>query len=413
MAVRILPVLVALFFAMAMTVKGAANALVFLMALLSLPQIRQSSDEPMRRYLFWALSLLALMTMLQILAGFGEVNIKALDAPMRFVFAAIGLWGLSRVPTTQLRLAMWGIPIGALGLGVWGWLSTHVQAYVWIEIGTGRAWNGFSNPIAFGVYSALFALWVWVLPTRQMVGQRFPVAGLQGLQVIAALAALVGVYYSGTRAAQIICLPALVLVLRYRYRLPVKWMALLVAAVSVLAILAVSFSPDRFSTRFREGITEIQHYDAHRDSSMGLRLSMWQYAGKLFVEHPLAGVGRQGYYREVSKFSHDASPIQLISSAPHPHNEILNLAVEFGITGIVIGLALFAVPGMLFRRYLGHPDPVLAFAALAGMLVVVCQFVAGWFDAYFWIVSQTSFYGMSVVIFASMIFSRKRELGLT
>ena len=137
-------------------------------------------------------------------------------------------------------------------------------------------------------------------------------------------------------------------------------------------------------------------------TSMGLRLSMWQYGGQLLLAHPLTGVGKQGYYREVSKLKDDPTQLHMISTAPHPHNEILNLAVEFGVVGIAVGLALFLIPGLLFRSYLTHQDPVLAFAALAGMLVVVCQFVASLFDAYFWIVSQTSFYGMSVVIFASM-----------
>lgn len=411
MLTRFLAVLVALFFATAMAVKGAANSVVLLIGLLSLPLLHRAHPEPSRRFVFWALSATAVLTVLQLLVGFGGVTVKALDAPLRFVLAGLGLWSLSRVPSRYLIRALWGIPLGAVGLGVWGWLSTNVQAYAWSDIT--RGWNGFSNPIPFGVYSALFAFWVWVLPFRQLM---VPVQYRQWvlvLQVVATFAAFAAAYYSGTRAAQLVCFPLLILVLLYFYKVKAQVMAWLVPVLLLLSVLFVAVSPDRFSVRFREGVTEVVNHESSHGTSMGLRLSMWQYGGQLLLAHPLTGVGKQGYYREVSKLKDDPTPLRMISTAPHPHNEILNLAVEFGVVGIAVGLALFLVPGLLFRSYLTHQDPVLAFAALAGMLVVVCQFVASLFDAYFWIVSQTSFYGMSVVIFASMIFSRKRELGLS
>lgn len=411
MLMRLLPVLVAAFFATAMTVKGAGNALVILLGLLSLPFMRGSAPEPYRKWLCLTLSAMAALTLLQLMAGVAGVSAKALDAPLRFVLAAMALWGLSRVPSRYFLRALWGLPLAAVGLGLWGWLSTNVPAYAWSDIT--RGWNGFSNPITFGVYSALFAFWLWIVPAGDMAGRYASLRWPGYLLRLSVLAALAGAYYSGTRAAILVCLPAMALLLLYYYRISWRKMMALVPLAALAAVLFVALSPDRFSTRFREGVTEIQQYDKGDGSSMGLRLSMWQYGGKLLLEHPLTGVGKQGYYREVSKLKDDPTPLQLISSAPHPHNEILNLAVEFGVLGIALGFALYLVPGLLFSRYLQHRDPVMAFAALAGMLVVVCQFVAGLFDAYFWIVSQTSFYGMSVVIFASMIFSRKRELGLS
>lgn len=409
MLTNILTVLLALFFATAMTVKGAANALVLLIGLISLPLLRRAEVEPARPLLFWALSAMAVLTVLQLLAGFSGVTIKSLDAPLRFVFAGLGLWGLSRLPSRYLMRALWGIPVGALGLGLWGWLSTHVQAFAWSDFS--RGWNGFSNPIPFGVYSALFAFWVWALPTKQYRVTVQQQQLMYCVQVLGVLAAFTAVYYSGTRAAQLVSLPLLGLLLVYFYKVARRTMAWLMPAVLLASVLLLALSPDKFSVRFREGFSEIASHETSHDKSMGLRLSMWQYGGQLVLEHPITGVGKQGYYREVSKLQNDPTPLRLISTAPHPHNDILNLAVEFGVIGIALGLALFLVPGMLFRRYLSHSDPVLAFAALAGMMVVVCQFVASLFDAYFWIVSQTSFYGLSVVIFASMIFSRKRELG--
>lgn len=409
---KILSLFLLLFFAAGMTVKGAANAFVLLLGLAAIPFIRgQWCADKDRLVLFLSLLALPLATILQMIAGMNGVSVKGLDAPLRFVFAGLSLWGLTRLPSRYFVLAMWGIFIGAFGFGVWGWLSKHVDAYRWVDVT--RAWNGFSHPIAFGVYAILFSFWVFILPGDWLVRSDTKRKWFWVVKVLAISAALFAAYSSESRSAQFVMAGSFLLLFMCRMPMSSWKKAGFLAGLTLLALLVVSFSPDRISTRVREGATELQNYDDSLNTSMGMRVTMWRYAFTLVEQHPWAGVGRQGYYREVTKLINEKDGLQFISASPHPHNELLNFAVEFGILGIVIGLAIYVVPAFFFWRALNASDPILSFAATAGLITVLVQFLAGLFDTYFWIVSQTSFYGMSVVIFASMIFSRKRELGLS
>ena len=400
-----------IFFAGAMTVKGMANAIVFLTGLLSIPFIREYRQQPQQaRYLFLVMLLVPLLTLLQIVSGMDGVTVNGMDAPLRLLFAGLSLWGLVRLPARYFTPALWGILIGACGLGFWGWLSQNVDAYRW---DAERAWNGFSHPIAFGVYAVLFASWTCVLPSQTLCSSAAGRKWLSLLKGLAVLVALLAAYASESRSAQFVMIPTLLLLFFYRLNLPRIQKAALMVGLAVVAVLVVSLSPDRISTRVREGVAELQHYDASLNTSMGMRVTMWKFAVDVIKEHPWTGVGRKGYYREVVKLQQESNGLQFISASPHPHNELLNFAVEFGIVGLLVGLALYAIPALIFGGVLNSQDPILSFAGMAGMMAVAVQFMAGLFDTYFWIVSQTSFYGMSVVIFASMIFSRKRELGLS
>jgi hypothetical protein len=53
-------------------------------------------------------------------------------------------------------------------------------------------------------------------------------------------------------------------------------------------------------------------------------------------------------------------------------------------------------------------DSVRRFAAYAGLLTVVAFFLIGLMDTYFWIVSQTAFYGVLVVVFSALLLLRDK-----
>ena len=99
----------------------------------------------------------------------------------------------------------------------------------------------------------------------------------------------------------------------------------------------------------------------------------------------------------------------MVKTAPHPHNELLNMGVEMGIPGLLIGFALYLIPGILFFRSLNEINTERRFPAYAGALTVVAFFLIGLMDTYFWIVSQTAFYGVLTVVFAAILLSPDRK----
>ncbi|WP_162787982.1 O-antigen ligase family protein [Chromobacterium haemolyticum] len=402
----LLLVCVFLFFATGMTVKGGTNIFLFLATLLSLPLLKEGVYNRWSWSLLLVFTLPLVFTAVQLVLSMPSVEHKAMDAPSRFFLAGICLFVLARLNGRELALACWGALFGALGTMLWGYVSTHLPQYYW---GDGsRAWNQFSNPIPFGALSMMLGFITLVLPLPPQCTKwrsLLWVAKLFGL-----LGGLVAGYYSGSRAAFLIVPPLLLIALLSMSRWRLGWVLGVLVAILLLVGGLVMSTPNRLHERINEGIHDLSVYQQNQDTSLGLRLVMWQQALDIIREHPFIGVGKQGYFNEVNARIKQGKAPGLIHKAPHPHNEILNMGVEMGVPGMVVGLLMFLLPAALFFPRLRAADEWTRFAATGGSMVVTGQFTVGLMDTYFWIVSQTAFYGMLVAVFAAIILARRREL---
>jgi O-antigen ligase len=154
---------------------------------------------------------------------------------------------------------------------------------------------------------------------------------------------LLAAVLSGSRAGLLAGLAvggAALLKLRHRLRAgPV-----LAAVVLLTAAGAVvwTFAPPAFTSLFQERFVEQtvqQHY-------LSDRTSIWQAAGKLAVQHPIAGVGLDGFY----------GLIGVNQGVEYPHNYLLGVAAEGGL----IGLGLLTAAVVLWSRTVyggGEPRP--------------------------------------------------------
>ncbi|MGD1824766.1 O-antigen ligase family protein [Chromobacterium violaceum] len=389
-----------------MTMKGGTNIFLILMTLLSLPLLPRARGDHWTWGLFAVLSVSLLVTALQLAAGMPYVSHKALDAPSRFFLAGLCLFALQRLPARKLAMACWGVWLGALGVMVWGYVSTHLPQYFW---GDGsRAWNQFSNPIPFGVLSVMLGFLCLSLPLASREKAFRKLKWL--LACIGLLSGLIAAYYSGSRAPFLTVPPLLLIVMLGATRWRVGRMLSFLALIFAFGAALVMSTPNKLHDRIDEGLNDMRVYRQNPNTSMGLRWEMWGVACDIIVERPWTGVGKQGYYDEVNARIKQGRAPAIISAAPHPHNELLNFGIEMGVPGLVFGLLLFAVPAALFFRLLRADDALLRFAATSGSIVVVGQFVAGLMDTYFWIVSQTAFYGTFVAVFAAIVLVRRREL---
>lgn len=397
---------IACFFAASMTMKGGANLFLYLIFLASLFQLGKPTVWHWR--IFFVLSAPLFITGVQIILGM-SVSVHVLDAPSRFFLAAVALFGLTSLPRQWLLNACYGCLIGAFGVMVWGYLSTHDARYAW-GIDMGRGWNGFSNPIPFGSFSAILGFLAFLLPVPNSL-YRYKLVFLI-LKLAGLIAGLIAAYYSGSRAALLVLGVGVFGVVAYYSR----WSLVRVAAVSFLFVSIFSViilsGHNKISDRVRDGFNDISVNEQDKNTSMGLRFIMWKTAAEIILDHPLQGVGKEGYYEEINRRIKKGSASPLISSAPHPHNEILNMGVEMGLPGIVLALALYLVPGILFFRGLKEHIPERRFAAFAGMLTVISFFLIGLMDTYFWIVSQTAFYGVLIVVFSAILLSSDRSEAL-
>lgn len=107
------------------------------------------------------------------------------------------------------------------------------------------------------------------------------------------------------------------------------------------------------------------------NSSLGERLQMWGVAWDMFKTAPVAGIGTAAYMDRAHMMVEAGEAPPVTALYDHPHNEFLDALATRGVVGLLALLALLGVPGWLFARGLGSPDPVRLGASLAGLLVSV------------------------------------------
>ena len=91
------------------------------------------------------------------------------------------------------------------------------------------------------------------------------------------------------------------------------------------------------------------------------RIYMWRWAFTLFIKHPLIGVGTGGFEKAILLEGGD-------KGIAHPHNNILHVAVSFGILGILIFGWLFWI---LLKAGWQHRQCALGFFVMGSSLVIL------------------------------------------
>lgn len=104
------------------------------------------------------------------------------------------------------------------------------------------------------------------------------------------------------------------------------------------------------------------------DENMGsvqVRLHMWNSAVKIFLEHPVTGVGIGGFPKAMEKHK-NTSDLKL--TYMHPHNSYLYIAASYGLLGIALyGWLLW----ILLRESWHHRETIGGWMAFSFLLVIL------------------------------------------
>ncbi len=119
-----------------------------------------------------------------------------------------------------------------------------------------------------------------------------------------------------------------------------------------------NFSVKAVQSHLKEGgeFTSGKRYSPHVD-----RIYMWRWAIDLFLDRPVFGVGTGGYYKTILSEGGD-------EGIAHPHNNMLYVAVSWGIIGILIYTWFFWV---LLKAGWQHRDHIFGFFVLSACLVIL------------------------------------------
>ena len=298
---------------------------------------------------------------------------NAFDRPAKFALALLAMPVVVRVPPT-VRSLTWGVWLGALGAALTAAWQVHV-------IGMDRAW-GYTNAIQFGNLALLLAVWSWLWASAvtgrlQWLAWAATAAGLYaavasesrgGWWVALVLFPLLGLLMAGTRARHQPITETASANTRSGRHLVVR-----LAVVAAAAALLTTQLP-RLAERSQAAWQEVQLHQQTGESSnsVGQRLAHWKLAWQMGQDRPLSGWGEQGYQAEKALRVARGDAPEVLLTFQHAHNEWLDVWAKHGAVGLVLLLALYAVPGLIYWRALRQASPIHNPSCLHRQIAAAC-----------------------------------------
>ena len=184
-----------------------------------------------------------------------------------------------------------------------------------------------------------------------------------------------------------------------------KWRTnvILFSAAIVLAVLAWMASPqlqattDRFTRDYRI------YKELNQPTSIGLRLEFWQKSLRFFAEAPVIGHGTgstRGLFEAAATGPAVLAQGQVIGN---PHNQTLNVAVQWGSVGVVILYAMWLSHLLLFRGE--------GLVAWIGLMVVLQNFFSSLFNSHLFDFHEGWMYVLGVGVAGGMVLRRQGRGG--
>ena len=184
--------------------------------------------------------------------------------------------------------------------------------------------------------------------------------------------------------------------------LHLEWRSILLifGSLAVLSLLAWQTSPplrakvDSFTSQYR------LYKDQGVSTSVGLRLEFWRKSLSFFAEAPVKGHGTgttRSLFELAATGPHDQASSEVISN---PHNQTLNVAVQWGLIGIVILYAMWFLHLRLVRGY--------GFANWIGFLVVVQNIFTSLFNSHLFDFHEGWMYVLGFGVAGGMVMKARR-----
>jgi O-antigen ligase len=228
----------------------------------------------------------------------------------------------------------------------------------------GADWLGGNQRIAYSLWLAIAAALALVEALRVATEAR-----QRALWLMASLMCVAGLASQDRRTGMVVLPLLLVLLALLRQTSHVRRIALLVL-VCVASLAVWRLSPS-VQTRLDQGLTELRLYTSQGDegTSMGMRLRMLELSAQMIAERPWTGHGLGSWPDLWRQRAHSNA---LLAQHTTPHNEYVLMAVQGGVVGLALFLALL---GMLYAalRRRGRP-------ADAALLVLAAFAVASLFN---------------------------------
>jgi len=398
-----------------MTVKGWTNALLFLLFILtSIGLIRSKSLIP--KTFDQNQKIAVKLIIISLASGFfailitqglrGELLLQAFDAPLRMLLCIPIFLYLCHKPLNIVKTVPYVLSLSFLATFIYLHQHPEFPAF-W----GGRFATKHVDPNAFGVYSTLIlSLLLFSINLNNPQNQKLRLC-------IATLGLALGVHLvigSGTRGAWF-AIPFILLAWgAINVKDSPKFMLLLSGLLLTITWIGYSVFTN-FQVRVDSGFHEIHSwlFTTTKDTSAGIRLSMWQIAWELIQRNPLLGYGDSGYQyllnNQNSTTKYSTAALEMIANSG-PHNEFIANLLRSGVFGGLAFIATLFAPFYVYLKSLSRSQgtDIRAFKSNhLGLGVFVCLVISSMSVEIFNLKYTSSFFGLLIAMIYSQTITEK------
>jgi O-antigen ligase len=231
--------------------------------------------------------------------------------------------------------------------------------------------------------------------------ERWREAGWRTITVLLGLAAgfLVNIAFVATSRTAVLVGPLLAVVLGYRL-FGWRGVAVAVAVAAALAGVAMRESPYLYG-RVMHSFTELRDYrNTDEANSTGLHFEFLKKSAEIVERAPVIGHGTGSIAEQFRLAAVGASGTASAATTVNPHSQIFAVAIELGVVGAAVLLAMWAAHFLMFRG--------AGLMAGIGTIVVVENFAASLVNSHLFDFSQGWLYVFGVGIAGGTVLRNAR-----
>lgn len=394
--------------AASLSIRGASAAIFYILALLSLTALAHHKlkrfDLPDTQFpvaIACALGAPLLSTLLTAIST-QQLDGSDLEKSFRFILALPVLWLLLQLPTQRLRQLQWGFIAAA-------YCGSLVILHA-VTSGAGRDFASFAanynavtlaNLVLLVGLGTLFTL-PWTLSSTPKAEYALKL-GAAGISIVATLA-------SETRSSWMLLPVLLLIILVSSTHLKLRTRLLLFAG-SVLALAVLAACLYAFNPRFLEIIPNIHSYfsGGNRDTSVGVRLQLWEAAITMFKQNPWLGIGAGNFHGALVGLAEQGAITPFVAeNFGESHNDFIQALVSKGLVGLIAMCALYWVPAIWFARQAKSLTCDAKIVAQLGLLLCLGYTVFSLTELMFRNMRSVPFYSILLVMLASLACAARR-----
>ncbi len=217
---------------------------------------------------------------------------------------------------------------------------TACKAYlVWLGVITLPPGSVFTTEgTSHVIYNPMLALTIYILLQKLIFSENSPLA--TGCLSFLIFFFSCNMFITVGRTGQIVFFVLLIVLLfQTFYKNSKKKLLLGLLLLPLLVVAIFQFSPT-FKSRINLALTEIREMKSQAFTSVGCRVWFLQNSCKLLEGNRVFGIGTGDFPDEYAKVNKLYSPRMPVTN--NPHNQYLLTTTQFGLTGLIILLTIFA-----------------------------------------------------------------------